>query len=553
MRTVAAGLVVMVTLAACSTAVPGEAPQRGTPSSSAPSIASPPAEPAPSARSLAEPGLDWGPVPEDLDAARAAVAAMTPEQLAGQVVVARYPGTDPATAADLVRRHHLAGVILMGDNVADPLQVRATAAAVQDAAGADERGWPAVVAVDQEGGSVARVRSPATEFPTFMTYGAAGDDDVARSAAEASGTELRSMGFTVVFAPVADVTTGPGDPTIGSRSASDDPRRVSSAVTAALAGYRDAGIVAVAKHYPGHGSVPADSHETLPVQRASAEELAARDLVPFAAAARAGAPAVMMSHIAVQSWEPGVPASLSPSAYAALRDTTGFEGVTVTDALNMGAVSGTAGTGQAAVRALAAGADLLLMPADTRAAVDAVAAAIRSGSSEPGARLSRARVEEAAARVIALLRMQSRAAPAPADAVGTSSRQSYASSLAGLTVVAGPCGGRLVGDSVQVVGGTSEDHARFTEAAGAAGLRTGSGDVVRLLGGPTSAGAGDVVVALDAPYGLGRSSARTAKLALYGRTPEAFRALVDVLLGRATATGSLPVAVEGVPAAAGCP
>jgi beta-N-acetylhexosaminidase len=525
----------LAALGACSAGPSAQpAPGRTSPApAGSPSATAPRTAPAPAA-------LPWGPTEADLDAARAAVAAMGLEQLAGQVVVARYAGTEPATAGDLVARHHLAGVILMGDNVAGPDQVRATAGAVQAAVAADGRGWPGVVAVDQEGGTVARVGSPATEFPTFMTHGAARDANATRAASAASGTELRSLGFTVVFAPVADVTSGQDDPTIGSRSASDDPARVSAAVTAALAGYEDAGIVAVVKHYPGHGSVPADSHETLPVQPATPDVLAARDLVPFSAAARAGARAVMTSHIAVQAWDPGVPASLSPAAYTALRTTTGFAGVAVTDALDMAAVTGAAAPGDAAVGALAAGADLLLMPPDVPAAVAAVAAAVRDG------RLARQRVQEAAARVVALLRMQSRAGPVPAGALGASAAQSYAASLAGLTVVDGRCAGPLVGDSLQVVGGTAADRAAFDGAAAAAGLATGSGDVVRLLGGPTSAGSGDVVVALDAPYGLAASSAGTARLALYGRTPEAFRALVDVLLGRAPARGTLPVAVPGL-------
>lgn len=533
--TAAVGALV-VALAACTE------PATEPPSASATRAASSPG-PSPSPAST---DLPWGPAVADLEAARVAVAGMTNAQLAGQVTVASYTGTDPADAAAPVAEYHLAGVILMGDNVAGPEQVRATAAAVQQAVAASGRDWPAVVGVDQEGGPVARVGAPATEFPALMTHGAADDAAVTERAAAASGRELRSLGFTVVFAPVADVTTGPGDPTIGSRSASDDPAVVSRVVQVALAGYTGAGIVPVVKHYPGHGSVPTDSHEALPVQEADDATLAARDLVPFAAAASAGAPAVMVSHIAVQAWEPGVPASLSPAAYGALRQRTGFDGLAVTDALDMGAVTSAAGAGEAAVRALAAGADLLLMPADTAAAVRAVTEALDSGT------LPRPRVEEAAARVVALMRWQSRAPAADPAALGAHADASYAASLAGLTVVDGPCSGALVGDSVQVAGGTAADRARFGEAAAAAGLAVGSGDVVRLLGGPTSSGQGDVVVALDAPYGLGASSATTARITLYGRTPQAFAALVDVLLGRASGGGRLPVAVEGLPRGAGC-
>src|SRR5680860_386987 len=532
-------LVAAHTSAACSATPPGATPEPGEVSAtpSPPETTPPPPPP-----------LPWGPTQAELDSAGADVAAMTPERAVGQVIVARYGGTDPATAADLVAELHLAGVILMGDNVADHDQVRETAAAVQAAAAAGGRDWPAVVSVDQEGGRVARIGVPATEFPTLMTAGAARDPAATESAAAASAAELRALGFTWVFAPVADVTMGPSDPTIGSRSASDVPTLVADVVRSAVAGYLGAGIVPVAKHYPGHGSVTTDSHESLPVQDATRDQLRSRDLAPFAAAADAGVPAVMMSHIAVDAFDPGVPSSLSPAAYASLRTYAGFTGLAVTDALDMAAITADYGPEGAAVRAVRAGADVLLMPADPHAAHAALVAALAAGE------LSRDRVDEAAAKVVALMRWQARQSPAPGpDAVGAHAEASYALSLAGLTVADGPCAGPLVEGAVQAVGGSATDRARFTEAASAAGLDVGSGAVVRLLGRRSSSGSGDVVVALDAPAGLGSSSASVARIALYGRTPAAFRALVDVLVGAAPARGHLPVAVEGLPAGAGCP
>lgn len=539
-------LVVALLCAACSTTTGGG--ERPTPEPSTPSETATTPPPTP------PPPLPWGPTQAELDEARARVAAMTPEQVVGQVMVARYGGTDPADAASLVAELHLAGVILMGDNVAesggvvDVDQVRATAGAVQSAGTADGRDWPAVVSVDQEGGRVARVGAPATEFPTLMTAGAARDPEVTRAAAAASAAELRALGFTWVFAPDTDVTIGPADPTIGSRSPSDDPGIVGEVVRDAVAGYLGAGIVPVAKHYPGHGSVTADSHESLPVQDATLEDLRSRDLVPFVAAAQAGVPAVMMSHIAVDAFAPGVPSSLAPEAYASLREDAGFSGLAVTDALDMAAITQDYGPDGAAVAAVGAGADLLLMPADGRAAHAALVAALGSGE------LPRARVDDAAAKVVALQRWQARQAPAPGpEAVGAHAEASSVLSLAGATVVDGPCSGSLVDGAVQVVGGTDTDRARFTEAAEAAGLATGSGAVVRLLGTATSSGVGDVVVALDVPYGLAASDASVARIALYGRTPGAFRALVDVLTGTAAASGHLPVAVDGLPPGAGCP
>ncbi|NEE02917.1 beta-N-acetylhexosaminidase [Phytoactinopolyspora halotolerans] len=468
---------------------------------------------------------------------------MTVEELAGQVIMAGYAGLD--APVDLVTELNLGGVIVMGDNIDDPDQLRDVTQEVQEA---DGRPYPVMVGVDQEGGTVARVRSPATEFPTYMALGAARDAELATDVARASGEELRAMGFTMVFAPVADVTSGPDDPTIGSRSASSDPGVVGEMVTASLRGYADAGIVAVAKHFPGHGSVPADSHEELPVQEAPLARLREHDFVPFQAAVDDGAPAVMVGHIDVQAVDPGVPSSLSADVVDLLRSDLGFDGLVVTDAQDMAAITEEYGAGDAAVRALEAGADLVLMPADVRAAHAAIVDAVDDG------RLAERVVERAATRGVATMLHQQAGGDAPGeDSIGAHEQLSYRASLEAITVATGRCDGPYVGDSIRVVGAEEQDRARLTEAAQAAGLTVSDdGDVVRLLGaGADGSGAGDVVVALDTPYVLGRSDAST-KIALYGRTPAAFRALVDVLRGAETAHGRLPTDVDGVDQL-GCP
>jgi beta-N-acetylhexosaminidase len=492
--------------------------------------------PAPPAPPSPEP-LPWGPTRAEYDEAAAIVATMSMEELAGQVIVARYGGR--TAPVDLVDRYHLGGVIVMGENVASPDQVREM---IADLRSGVDRSHPLVVTVDQEGGRVARIAEPATEFPSLMTLGAARDPDLVARVTRASGLELRAMGFTMVFAPDADVTSGPEDPTIGSRSASSDPDLVAQIVRGAVRGYGEAGIVAVAKHFPGHGSVPADSHVELPVQSASLEELAKRDLVPFRSAIEGGVPAVMVAHLNVEAVDPGVPSSVSRAVVDLLRDDFGFEGMIVTDAQDMTGLAGSFGAGDAAVRSLEAGVDMVLMPADVAAAHAGIVASVESG------RLDARRLEEAATRIVALAIHQAGAGSSPdAEVIGSHSDESYAASLAGMSVVEGPCQGRLVGDAIQVVGGTATDRARLFEAAEAAGLAVGSGEVVRLLGAlPPNPGSGDVVVSLDTPYALAESTATTAKIALYGRTPDAFRALIDVLTGAASAGGRLPVDVPGV-------
>ena len=341
----------------------------------------------------------------------------TPEQLAGGVIVGRFHGTDPAEPADMVRELHLAGVSVTSDNIVDHDQVVAMTSALADAAVDDGRDFPPVIGVDQEGGYVSHLSGVATDFPHFQSAGLAIEANarlgrrVTREAALTTGLELRGLGFTWVFAPVADVTIGAADPTIGARSPSEDPRVAAEAIGAAVKGYDDAGIVSTVKHFPGHGTATTDSHDTLPVVDSTLAEIEAHDLPPFASAIAHHAPAVMMSHLDLTSIAPDVPASMAPEVYALLRDDLGFEGVTITDSLGMGAVGGRP---TPALQALEAGADLLLMPVDTAVTHQIVVDAIESGA------VSRERVEEAAARVVALQMWQARLAarrPVPADVV----------------------------------------------------------------------------------------------------------------------------------------
>lgn len=536
MRTPTSIIAAGLALAACS---PGGAAdtQPTTPERTVTTTRTAMPMPAPPPEPLAAPPLPWGPTQAEYDEAVAIVAGMSAEELAGQVIVARYGGR--TAPVDLVNTYHLGGVIVMGENVSAPDQVREMVGELQSGV---DRPYPLVVAVDQEGGRVARVREPATEFPSMMTFGASRDPDLAARVTRASGLELRAMGFTMVFAPDADVTSGPDDPTIASRSASSDPDLVARIVRGAVRGYTEAGIVPVAKHFPGHGSVPADSHLELPVQSASLAELSQRDLVPFRGAIDSGVPAVMVAHLNVEAIDPGVPSSVSPAVVELLRDDLGFDGVIVTDAQDMAGLTASYGSAEAAVRSLEAGVDMVLMPADVAAAHAGIVSAVESG------RLPVRRLEQAATRIVAIAIHQAGiGSSVDPEVIGSHSDESYLASLAGMSVVEGPCEGRLVGDSIRVVGGTATDRARLADAAESAGLAVGAGDAVRLLGAlPPNPGSGDVVVSLDTPYALARSSATTAKIALYSRTPDAFRALVDVLTGAASAGGRLPVDVPGV-------
>lgn len=463
---------------------------------------------------------------------------MSTAELAGQVIVAQFDGT--AAPSSLVNGLDLGGVIVMSENVSTTKQVHAANADLQASAARAGRSWPVFIGIDQEGGIVERVQGKATRFPALMTAGAADDPELTTRAAAASGAELNSLGFTTVFAPDADVTSGPDDPTIGSRSAGSRPRKVAEQMNAAVDGFLSAGILPVVKHFPGHGSVPADSHLELPVQSKSLSQLMRSDLVPFESAVSGGVSAVMVAHIDVRAIDPGTPSTMSrPVVTGLLRERLGFDGLVITDALNMEAVAGRLNSASSAVRALRAGNDVLLMPPNPNAARDGIVAAIRHG------RLPRARVEQAATRQVAMLLHQRTVTPSVVRRPGTSKGISRRLSAAGVTVVSGPCRGRLVGPAVSAEG-SSELVAAFNKAAARAGLLTGNGTSVALIGYGGAAMSADVVVSTDTPYALGASSATTARIALYGDTPGAMSALVDVLLGRARAPGQLPVEVAGV-------
>ncbi|WP_346763468.1 glycoside hydrolase family 3 N-terminal domain-containing protein [Arthrobacter sp. PAMC25564] len=502
--------------------------------------------------------LGWGPEQRDADAAAQAVAAMSLEQEAGQVLLPNFTGPDYESHAATIERLHLAGSIIMGDNVpgtpggqVDTGAMQGVTRRLQLAARADGRGWPGMIGVDQEGGVVARLRAPLTEWPAPMSYGAAGNGPLASGAGQAMGSELAALGFNLDFAPALDVTMGPADPTIGARSMSGSADAAAELGVAFSGGMLASGLLPAVKHFPGHGSVDVDSHAGLPVQGASLDQLRAKDLKPFQAAISAGLPMIMTGHVAVPALEPGVPASVSKPAYAMLRG-MGFHGVAVTDALNMGAVRKQFPNDSAAPLALAAGADLLLMPADVAAAHAAIVGAVKSGALPPE------RLAEAARRVATMMSWRGRTGAPAGTAPGSGTELSRKVSAAAVTVLAGPCHGRMVPAGVRVTGGSEEDRSRFTAAARNAGISVGSGPLVSLIGfggaaEPEAAEAApaDVAVALDAPWALAGSAA-PAKIALYGRSQGAYDALLAVLAGQAAAPGKLPVAVGPQGPGTGC-
>ena len=492
---------------------------------------------------VSTPDLAWGPTALDYAVALADARALPLDVAAGHVIVASVSSPDPAVAAGMVSDLHLGGIIVMGGAVVDAAQVRALTAAITEAGAADGRGWPAIVSTDQEGGPVARLAGIVPDLPAFMAAGSAADKRTVTAVYAASARDLTGLGFTVNWAPVADVTVGPADPVIGVRAAGSDPARVAATVDAAVEGYLTGGVMPAIKHFPGHGSVTADSHASLPTQTASVAQLEASDFVPFASAIDAGVPMVMMGHIAVAEWGQA-PATVNPAAYTYLREGLGFTGVAVTDALNMAAVAAPDVGGAPAVAALAAGADLLLMPSDPAAAQSAIVAAVESGA------VPRHRLDEAVARVALLMREQQEHADAASAAPQSDPAYARAFAASSATVSAPVCAGALVGPVVTITGGWPAERQVLADALAGHGIATGEGTTIQLLGTSSGTGAADVVVALDAPWGLANSSA-SVYVGLYGRSDDALAGLADVLAGSVVPQGQW--AVAGLPAACAAP
>ncbi len=312
---------------------------------------------------------------------------VTPEALTGE-----NTATEGERLASALRDTPVGGIVLFTKNLVTSEQTRALTAA---AAGAVENGL--LIGVDEEGGTVNRLMSRlgTTWVGPMYDYRAEGPE-TARENARTVGEDLRDHGFNLDFAPVADVWTNPANTVIGRRAYSDDPREASRLVAAAVEGFHEAGVLCTLKHFPGHGDTSTDSHTGAALVDLSLEELEETQLPPFAAGIEAGADLVMVGHLTVPALD-AVPATVSRAVVTdLLREELGFEGAVITDALNMSAVSALYEPGELALRALEAGVDILLMPEDLPASLNALESALESGE------LTMERVDESVRRVLTL-------------------------------------------------------------------------------------------------------------------------------------------------------
>ena len=327
---------------------------------------------------------------------------ITPEALTGYASVTAAGDTTKAA----YESRPVGGLIYMADNLLSTEQTTEMLTNMQNIA-MERTGLPVFLSVDEEGGTVARVAKNdafgVTDVGNMSDIGATGDAQNAYNAGVTIGTYLKQLGFNVDYAPVADVLTNPDNTVIGTRSFGSDASVVADMVTKELEGLSSQGVFGVVKHFPGHGGVSGDSHDGAVTLDKSLEELMQTEFVPFQKAVENGVSFVMVGHISVpQVVGDNTPASLSQMMVSnVLREQLGYQGIVITDAMNMGAITGSYTADQAAVMAVNAGVDMILMPQDYETAYNGLLQAVQDGT------ITENRINESVTRIVKVkLQMQ---------------------------------------------------------------------------------------------------------------------------------------------------
>ncbi len=310
----------------------------------------------------AEPAPTPPPAPaETVDPIETLLDRMTVEEKVGQLLIAGMEGTTPgADAQAAITDYRVGGIILFKRNVETVEQLTALTDGLKELNQNSE--IPLFLGIDEEGGPVSRMPDELTDLPSMYEFGKTGDPTLTYTVGRVLADLCRNQGINLNFAPVLDVWSNPDNTVIGRRAFGTDAETVSTMGLPVMKGLQDYGVIPVVKHFPGHGDTLVDSHEALPVVDKTVDELWELELKPFAAAVEAGADAVMVGHILERGIDPDHPASLSYAVVTELlRGELGFTGVVCTDDLTMGAISSQWGMGEAAVLAVEAGDDLLLV------------------------------------------------------------------------------------------------------------------------------------------------------------------------------------------------
>ncbi|HVR42539.1 MAG TPA: glycoside hydrolase family 3 N-terminal domain-containing protein [Thermoanaerobaculia bacterium] len=490
---------------------------------------------------------------------------MTDSQRASQIlgIGLPSPSVTPALRPWIADRK-VGIVVLYRSNLASETEVRKLTAEIRELAGTPS--LAPIVAVDQEGGSVIRYEPAA--IPGAMALGAIGSERIARISGAHVGCALRSAGITMNFAPTLDLSSAADSSDLGTRAISDDPDLVGRISTAFLNGMRSAGVLGVAKHFPGQGFATADPHLGAAEVDRSPELMRRTDLAPYAAAIESGAlDGVMAAHVSYPAWagSDGIPASLSPRLLQSLlRRELGFDGLVVTDAMHMRGIAEEGEQGELVVRAIEAGADVVLVvsPRSAHSGYVALLEAMRSG------RLSRARVDASVARVLEAKRRAALPAPDcrpdPGLALDLARRAvTVAPPVPVLDLpaelfigVSGPLADAFAEDRrilLPLKPGTNQIRLLTEQIAemvkpdsrwiAAIQNRSQAGIIAGVVARRPSARL--VLVLLGSPHDAAGIAAE-ARVFAYGFRAESQRAALEVLKGERCAAGRLPVSVEGV-------
>ncbi|HYM61377.1 MAG TPA: glycoside hydrolase family 3 protein [Thermoanaerobaculia bacterium] len=486
---------------------------------------------------------------------------MTVRERAAQLLVVGFSGTRVnSEIRRLVHDWRVGAIAIYSRNVNTPAQLRSLTAEIRALA---PDGVAPLIAVDQEGGEVARIGDGVPRLPGQMALGATRSPELARRAGRALGASLAALGVTLNLAPVVDVAEARSP--IGIRAFADDAALTGTLGAAFIRGQREGGIASTAKHFPGIGFAPADSHDQLPVVSASLQDLRRIHFAPIRAAIDAGVDAVMVGHVAVPAIDGQTPATLSPAIIALLRDDLRFDGVVITDALEMGALDRSDGIGRLAVRSVHAGADLVMVlwhQRDREEVLDALEAACRSGE------LSDARVRQSLRRILRLkLRLPARHVVADTTIADDIARASLTllRNEAGLVPLRGGDGLVYIGPegpladtlhtakSVQIPPFIPPERAeawamRAREAAAGASVIIGVAQNLGQLAVIRAAheawpAARVILVSLGSPQLINDFPQTRAYICAYGYLAPSQHAAAALLVGAARPRGRLPVAV----------
>ncbi|MFL5321846.1 MAG: beta-N-acetylhexosaminidase [Myxococcaceae bacterium] len=514
---------------------------------------------------------------------QALIAAMTVEQKVGQLMMVGFAGTEvDDDIRMLVRGREVGGVCMFKRNILNAEQITRLNDDVRELL-ADA--IPPFIAVDQEGGNVVRISEGMVVLPGNMALGATRSEQLAYEAGKVQGEDLRRLGFNMNLAPVLDVNVNPKNPVIGIRSFSDDPALVSALGRAFVKGQQDAQMVTIAKHFPGHGNTDADSHKALPVMKESEAELM-RQISPFADVISDGLDGLMTAHVAMpRITGDDLPATLSKKILTdLLRQRMKFDGLVMTDELEMEAIADHYGVGRAAVMAISSGADMVLIPwrAEKKTEVyESLLEAARSGEL-PMARLNDAvrHVLEAKARrgmfekprpanerlaelqsdarhavaneigkaAVTLLRTDERSYPLPRNkkllvitaeaSLGAAIRRRDPKAVL-MEVPAYPSSAKRA-----VLRDRARDLAAQADIIVVGLINARQLELVTLA---ASTGKPVVVVSMGLPYLAELANEARAVLALYSYRPSVTEAAAAALYGELTTTGKLPVSLKSLP------